>query len=377
MKKLNLLIAFLAAMLLVGCEETKEIEFHPANVKAPRISSELKAVYPAFEMEHSHYIWEQLSWNAADFGVGFGVDYQLELSTDESFEEAVKILVTSKTETVISVSDINDAMVASGIKSGEEVKVFLRVVAKATGLQSDGSSNLPTVSPIASENILSTKLTCYEASFPSIYMIGAAVGGWDPGLAVEIASTGVPEEYSTYAYFDNSGEAYFRFFSFPDWGGNIGGVNIFTEYPTDLLQPQPGENSDNNFMFTGETGWYKIDVNQGSGSIAMKALDSEPVLYLTGGATHGWGWDADPLTQLNWVGHQTWEGTVTFSNSNFRFFEDASYDAINFGYDVLTEYDAGMLEPATGDSDPNFNFVGAPGTYTVRVDKRAGSVVIE
>jgi starch-binding outer membrane protein SusE/F len=230
----------------------------------------------------------------------------------------------------------------AGLPANEENDMEFRVVASVSEY----------VSSLISEAV-PAKVTLFADSFPSIYMIGAAVGGWGTDLAVEIVSTGEPSVYTTIAYFDVANGTNFRFFNNPDWGASIGGYDVFTNYPEDLLSPATSD-SDPNFNFIGEPGWYELVVNTEEGTIAMEAV-SEPVMYLTGDATHGWSWD-DPVTQLQWVSYNIWEGEVNFTQGGaFRLFPQKDWGPTSYGYDVITNYDTNILISWKGMATPTGN----------------------
>ena len=200
------------------------------------------------------------------------------------------------------------------------------------------------------------------------------MGGWGTDLAVEIVSTGEPSQYTTIAYFDVAEGTNFRFFTNPDWGASIGGYDVFTSYPEDLLEPATADD-DPNFNFIGEPGWYELFVNTQEGSITMEAV-SEPVMYLTGDATHGWGWD-DPVTQLEYVGYKLWEGDVNFTQGGaFRLFPQKDWGPTSYGYDVVVNYDTEYIDIMEGHGDPNWEFLKPSGTYHVKVDLRNNSIEI-
>jgi len=205
-------------------------------------------------------------------------------------------------------------------------------------------------------------------------MIGASVGGWDPGKAVELVSTGEPFEYTTIAKFDVANGTNFRFFNARDWGASLGGYDVFTTYPNDLLEPATSDD-DPNFNFVGTPGWFELTVNSKEGTIAMKAV-AEPGMYLTGDATHGWNWD-EPVTALTWVGYKVWEGDVTFVNANaFRLFAQKDWGPTSYGWDYIVNYDTNYIDVMEGHGDPNWQFLKPSGTYHVKVDLRALSIEI-
>nr|MDA3818250.1 SusE domain-containing protein [Prolixibacteraceae bacterium] len=304
------------------------------------------------------------SWSEADFGFPSATSYTVQFDlAGNDFSDPFSLVTTSDTFAVATQADLNNDLMEFGLPVAEETAVIVRVTASV----SDDITTL--TSATADMNI-----TLYASSFPSIYMIGAGTGGWDPGLAAEVASTGVPYNYETTAYFDSSGDGNFRFFNNPDWGASLGGYDVFTTYPTDLLEVAEGDD-DPNFRFIGESGWYIIHADTENSEITMEATE-EPVLYAVGDATTGWDFDPGTAT-LSWTGHQIYEGDIDFTQDlAFRFFAQADWGSVSYGYDTLTKYDTSFIDIMEGNDDPNWQFVAESGNYHVVVNIREKTVEI-
>ncbi len=369
MKKINkILWGFLASfMLIISCSEDKDLAkiIDPADVNAPAILAPAKG--DAFELSKSmaDEVAFVIKWQRPDYGQSISMKFSvdIDLKGGNFSDNSINLGETSVDTFAITHGDLNKKLLELGFTADNAGDLDIRV-----------KSTVNYQIPEEFSEVLTIQVTPFSTVFPSIYMIGAAVGGWDPALAVEVASTGEPNKFSTIAKFDNSNGKNFRFFTNPDWGSSLGGYNIFTNYPTDMLEPAAGD-GDPNFNFIGTPGWYQMIVDQGTGTITMKAV-SEPLLYLTGDATHGWSWD-DPVTSLKWIGHQIWEGDVTFTQNNyFRLFEQKDWGPVGYGHDIITNYDTNIIIIAVGHGDPNWQFVAASGLYHVKVDKRKATIVI-
>lgn len=364
--------AFLMVMVLASCDEDLSIVTFDAGQTTASVLSAIDAEI-ILEADDEDEPAVTFQWNHSDFGYAAAVTYELQVDVkDQAFAhyEVVASLAADKEASTMSyqavTKDLNKLLLDllekyEALDGSEPVDFSFRVVASIS------------VDDKLVSNVIDSKITVYTGRVPSIYMIGAAVGGWNTDLAVEVAWAGLPDVYQTIAYFDAETDANFRFFNSPAWAGSMGGYNLFTNYPTDLL----GETGDGdaNFLFIGTTGWYNITVNVATGTIEMTAV-AEPLLYLTGDATHGWNWD-EPVTSLQWVGHQIWAGQVTFIQNNyFRLFEQKDWGPIHYGHNLITGYDTNYIIIAEGHGDPNWQFVAASGVYDVRVDKRMGTMVI-
>lgn len=350
---------------LSSCSEDKELELimNPEDVSAPSITAPSAGEQFELTLDNKDELAMVIRWNRPDYGVNLKMDFTVDIDVkDGDFSDPINLAITTSDSLALTQAELNEKILALGLPVGQMSDFDIRIKSAVNYQIPEEFSEIITVSA-----------TPYSTIFPSIYMIGAGVGGWDPALAVEVASTGEPQKYYTKAYFDADGDGNFRFFTAPDWGSSYGGWDKLTSYPTDLLQPKAGD-GDPNFEFIGTTGWYEIWVDTNSGSIDMKAT-TEPWLYLTGDATHGWNWD-NP-TKIKWVGHEIWEGDVTFTQNNFfRFFEQADWGPVGYGHDILTNYDTNIIIVAEGHGDPNYQFVATSGSYHVVVNKREASVVI-
>ncbi|ANQ47998.1 hypothetical protein MY04_0616 [Flammeovirga sp. MY04] len=369
MKKL--FIYFISLVLNVvaftACSPDKELLTikSESEVAAPEITSPNEGDVIVLSADQASETAISIEWTMVDYGVAVQTHYSVQ-ARKEGTEEYTEIANVTTDSLVLDHAGLNEA-------------------ALSLGLSPDAASNMDIVIAASVNYQLETKfsdsvkinVTPYSTIFPSIYMIGQAVGGWDPALAVEIANTGDQGVYRTNAYFDATGDAYFRFFSAPDWGSSIGGPAAFPNYPTDLLEPQPGDNNDDNFNFIGATGWYDINVNSNTGTITMTALDSQPVLYMVGDVTaNGWNWNGTTPT-LDWSGHELYIKDIDLvQNGSFRLFTRFEDWGSGFGHDIITNYDNTQLTPQDGSSDPNWTFLGASGTYEVKVDMRAASIVL-
>jgi len=361
MKKLvNIFSIIIAVSFFWACEEEERGPVVILGDK-PALTAPTTIVLEKLDAEKNLV---QFSWSAADFGYQSATSYLLQIDVaGNNFSAPANIVTTSDTVVKVTQLSLNTKLLGIGIPVSTATNVDVRVVAFVSQY----------VDSLYSE-VVPMNITLYSTTFPSIYMIGAATGGWDTNKAVEVASTGEPYKYTTIAYFDFSNGANWRFFSAPAWNASLGGYDKFTVYPTNLLAPATSD-GDPNFNFIGEKGWYEMNVNTQTGTIEMKAT-SKPVMYLTGDATHGWNWN-DPVTELTWVGYKIWEGDVNFVSQNaFRIFMQKDWGPISYGYNYLTNYDTNYIDVMAGHGDPNWQFKKPSGKYHVKVDLRMLSVVI-
>lgn len=365
MNKIKSIIIILTGLLLFNACENEPFEPVVGTYTAPVLSSTLSDGDFTLEEGNADDVLATVSWSKADFGFQSATTYTLLIDQkDSGFIAAKKLVTTTDTSFQILTGKLNTVLLSMGVSAGNSGAIELKVTAKINDA----------VQTLESTVISFTASPYEEGTYPSIYMIGAATGGWDPALAVEVASTGEPNKYYTTAYFDVADGTNFRFFTNPDWGSSLGGYDVFTTYPSDLLEPATGED-DPNFNFIGTPGWYVINADTDAGTITMEET-TEPVMYITGDATHGWDWDA-PLTTLYWTGHEIWEGDVDFiQDGAFRFFPQADWGPVSYGYDVFENFDTDYIIIAEDHGDPNWYFVAPSGNYHVVLDMRKASVII-
>lgn len=364
MKRFQKLVYILLGLFLFfACEE---VEREPVVQlgDAPVILSPSTGTIMEFEKLGADQNMVSFSWSKADFGYQSATSYAVQFDlAGNDFSEPLTIVTTTDTTATLSQQSMNTKLLGFGLPTAEPTALQARVIAYVSQYV---------------DTLYSTKIdltiTPYASTFPSIYMIGAATGGWDPSLAIEVVSTGEPYQYTSIAYFDNANGTNFRFFNKPDWNESLGGYDVFTTYPSDILAPATAD-SDPNFNFIGTPGWFEMNVDTQTGTITMVAI-AKPVMYLTGDATHGWSWD-DPVTELEWVGYKIWEGDVAFTKGGaFRIFMQKDWGPTSYGYDVFVNYNTNYIGIMAGHDDPNWEFVANSGTYHVKVDMRQTSVVI-
>ena len=255
MKKYNIILTLILALVtFMACEDED-----PTAVLLESISPNTMQALPSSDYvlleENETETFDVFSWTAVDFGVTTPVTYKIELDTaGNDFENAIVIgTVINELADTFTVKEFNTAFLNYGFKPEVEASIEMRVAA-TIGVDYD---------PVYSSTI-SLNVTAFNA-FDPIYMIGDGVGGWDPGLAVEV--TGIAaQKYETVATFENG--KHFRFFKEPDWGAEQWGYDYFTGDVTSYLADEESHD-DPNYRIEGETGDYRITVDLNAKSIEM------------------------------------------------------------------------------------------------------------
>jgi len=319
--------------------------------------------------------FENFEWTASDYGQPISISYNFQIASDNTFADAQTLLQTTSRSLSVTVKEVNDlATLAFGLEPFVEADLFFRVTSIVPG----------TPETALTSSAIKRTVTPYVTDFPSAYMIGDALMGWDWATTVEIYGIG-NKKYEVVARFTNGDDdgpdgvaGNFRFFELNDgdWGGAAFGWSDFTNVGAEFSDA----GSDNNITFTGVTGFYKIAVDLSTGTLEMlEALTSEPSLYMVGAGVPDAGWSWDTPVDMTWIQDGVFETTTNFLNGeSFRFFT-ANGDwnsGLNFPYFVDEEYtiDANFEDALDGDN--NFRYIGETGEFSITVNQIEKTIVI-
>ena len=356
----NISLIFLILYTLISCEEKEMIKFDPDNVTTSELT--VPATITLTPDNESDVV--KFSWSEADYGIPVSITYILQVDTSNSFPAPYNLYSGGSLSYETNVKDFNTKLLNNlGLEPEVETPVFFRV---ATSVNNNIDQYISTSK--------SKEITTYPTEFPPIYMIGAATGGWDTQLAVEMLST-KPKIYSTIAKF-KSNEA-FRFFAQPDWGPTSYNYPYFDKDSISVLLENAND-GDQNFKFTGDSGYYRITVSMKTLSVKMDAVD-EPVMYMTGAAIGGWDQPGTGKSvKMTFVKENVWTGTADFVNGEaFRFFAQPDWGPTSYNYPYFSDGTVDPLLEDAGDGDNNFKFTGSSGTYKVTLNLQELTVDLE
>lgn len=350
-----LLIGFFG---MFACEELETVRIK--EVIEPNTLSALNETDLVLVLEDADETALTFSWSAPDYGFKAGPLYTIEMDvTGNDFAAPFELLQTRTLTASISVTDLNDAMLALGRTPLEASEMEFRVISVVDN----------DVAPVVS-NAQEATITPYPTSFPPIWGMGAALKGWGPwpANAVEWQSSEF-KKYETIAYFTN-GET-FRWFEQLDWGPVSYNYEYFTSVSAVFENANDG---DKNLRVVAATGWYKVGVNLTAKTVTAEAV-AEPVLYMMGGALNGWGPWPDAAVKMTFIKPGVFEATATFSNDIFRFFAQADWGPTSYSYTYFETVDENF-ELNAGDGDNNFRYIGTPGPQKITVDLNEKTVTI-
>ena len=312
-----------------------------------------------------------LTWEPAGYNVPTEIKYDIEVAADQSFDTPVLLsnVTASQRSVVFNTKQINDAAVAAGLVPDEEQTLYIRVnsyIGTNKGMQQ-------------SSNITSLKVTPYIVikTYPIFYLVGGAtVADWTPKDALQLQQ----DEYKNYiyTYFEN-GKG-FRFLGQKDWSGlnysiDADGIRDAYRFFTSLSEElKPDTKEDENIIFHGESGMYKLELNADADVKTIKVTKANfdfdiPELYLVGNVA-GNGWTPASAPAFNKLSAGVYEIEVALATGDeFKFINQKNWDGLDWG--KLKGSHEGYLAPK-GDND-NIKFEGEAGTYVITVNIKAGT----
>jgi hypothetical protein len=236
--------------------------------------------------------------------------------------------------------------------------VYFRVKAS---VGNGGAGTDEIVSEIQTVNIKIIEQVLDAGECNSLYVLGDATSdiGWNfPGAEVTCLQGVLEVKVKLIGGFMN-------FFTIPgDWNSALD-YNYFENegYTIDANF----ENTGNSFKFIGTPGIYTITIDQIAKTMVLQESSS---LWAVGGAVPGgWGFNDDTIEFIENTPN-IWSASITLFNDIFRFFNTFNTwdtnNSMTFYEEEGYTIDSNFVNDGSGDG--NFNFVGAPGTYTLTIN---------
>jgi hypothetical protein len=338
----NIMLVFLGALIFTACDDDDKIVYNSEDAIAPTLTSPASSSELTFTSDNASDTIA-FSWSAADPGVSVEVDYTVEVSTTESFDDATTIVSeTTDLEEDVTVSTLNNALVSMEMDVDTEATVYFRVVASISDYTDDLTSATA-----------SFEVTPYETviDYPMIYVPGAYQGwtpGDDDGILYSYESNTVYEGIIRISADDDPSE--FKITSEASWDGTNWGGTLTADGDdySGTLDTDGG-----NFSVTNAT--YAFTVDTDALTISMVKTDD---WGLVGDATgdSSWGTDLD----MSYNGQmQRWEITTDLVAGECKFRANDAW-TLNYG---ITDDDDGTLE-SSGDNIT----ISEDGNYTITLD---------
>lgn len=314
-----------------------------------------------------------VSWEAAKFNVPVEISYKIEASKDDKFTNpyllsTVKNSVKSETYTV---DQVNKAAQAIGLVKDVAANMYIRVSSYVGA--SEGY--------LSTSNVTYVKVTPYELDYPTFYLVGGATYvGWTDSKAQLLYKNS--NTSTIYTYLEGGSE--FRFLGQQNWNPlnySIDQAGIKDSYKYFKVVPstiKKSDANDENMVFSGTTGIYKILINAAPGVQSMSITASPvagydfPEIYLVGSVN---GWDPKNPTTMAKTGDGIYEATVKLDdNSEFKFIGQKDWGNLDWGNIGGTAGNTGFLGPKGDNSNIKFN--GGGSNYKVTVNVKGGIYTI-
>jgi hypothetical protein len=376
MNKIKYLLIVLIAVFIYSCaEDDFENPPAPANfnnvaqVVVDGVDNDPAVLLKLNESEP----WDTLIWTAAQLYEGEGLVTHYTVQIDEqgnNFASAMNFQSgsTSDTSIVITQGTLNSRLIANGYSPVQTYDLELRVKAFVHD-QLDS---------LYSEVIPFTVTTYLDIPIAeSMYIYGdATMVGWVASDALLMYSDG--GVHTGFTYLENNMK--FRFLKQRDELDNTYNSSSLITYSDNVSKANDGMM---NFLFTGTSGWYKIEANYLTSelTIAEHTAGSEtftydyPNLYLVGdyNSTDGV-WDAGNAVPFTKVSEGLFTITTTLKDgAQFKFIGQQSWGDLEWA-NLGEGGNSGSLGP--NGFNGNISFDGGDNPYIIEVNIKKGTYTI-
>ena len=298
-----------------------------------------------------------------DYAYGVNVNYNVEIAPKGS----ATFVSAGTTENVQELAwtnfTLNDAAIKLGAVPGVATEIDVRVTAKT---ESAGG----TISKTSEK--MTFKVTPYQPAYVDFYLVGG-------GTAVDWNATSAQMLYKNnevaeiYTYLNNDGD--FRFLGQQDWNP----INYSLNAPAikdaykyfNIWSSNLTPSGDENIKFTGNSGLYKITIDQNSRGITVTPT-ANPTLptnvYLVGSLQ---GWDATTALEMTQVGDGVYEYMIAVpADAEFKFIGQQAWSGLEWG-NIHSAGNSGFLGP-NGDNN-NIKYAGTGGMYKITANIKLGT----
>lgn len=298
-----------------------------------------------------------------DYAYGVNVSYNVEIATKGS----AAFVSAGTTENVKELAwtnfILNDAVIRLGLDPGVSSEIDVRVTATT---QSAGGSISKT------SEIMTFKVTPYTPAFVDFYLVGGGTAvDWNAANAQILHKNN--EVAEIYTYLKNDGE--FRFLGQQDWNPinyslNAPGIKdaykYFNTWTTNL-----GPSGDENIKFSGNSGMYKVSIDQNSRAITVTPSSSPTLptnVYLVGSIQ---GWNAGSALKMDQIDDGLYEYVIAIPDgAEFKFLGQQDWSGLEWG-NIHSAGNSGFLGP-NGDNN-NIKYNGTGGLYKITANVKLGT----
>ena len=206
-----------------------------------------------------------------------------------------------------------------------------------------------------------------------IFLIDPATVDFDLTPALAAVSEGALEYEAVVMLEENKK---FRLFDDRSWNAGKWDWTFFEGGNVDNRLTASGDDQ-SNILFTGEAGWYTINVSIEDASITLtETAEPSQSLFLVGDG-HVSNWDLETSLSFNSLGDNKFEAVGTFQAGKFRFLPEKDWTVQAYGYSFFADGSVDGNLADSGDGDSNFEFTGDPGVYKMTVSLAEKTIVME
>jgi len=390
----NIKVLTLLIVCLIGfnsCEEDNSLTY---IAQAPGEFVFSNSFLPEYVLTPaaSNNIGERFTWDSADFGTPTNITYELQRSITGDFSDVEVVGSTSENEIAVTIGTLLSYANQAGLDNDPATteipntgSVYFRLRAFAgTDSSTEVMTPVQMMTLVLPEDTGSGPVCDLEY----LYAVGAGLpdAGWDWAKPVQLACVG-NGVYGWNVNLQNNGGAdnNFRFFEANgDWGSGLNYPYYIGEGYTIDSNFVDAMDGDNNFAFTGVTGFYYLEVDTLNKTIILD--DPQPTgeceydqLWAVGAGLPDAGWDWATPIQFLCTSDGVYSGSANLANETFRFFT-ANGDwgsGLNYPYYVGEGYTIDANFEDAMDGDNNFRFTGTPGSYFFTIDTVAKTITLE
>jgi starch-binding outer membrane protein SusE/F len=314
MKKLSILILALVALTgFNACTSDDDVVFI-ANPDTDGIhfTNNFAASYDLTEVDPGDVV-DRFVWSEVDFGVPTNINYELQASLTEDFDDPVTLGSTSVNNLDVTAQQLIRVTEDEDLEETNTFRIHVRVVASA-----GTAGEMAHISPSESFTIIVPT----EPGFIHFYLVGdATAAGWNP------------DNNNTPLFRDGENENLFHFTGRFDGSGDKEGFKLLETLG--LWQPQwglDGDNLSNSTILGGDPSAFPVDadayytftMNIDEMTYSFEAYDESgaptfETIGFIGDATPG-GWDNDTdMTKSQFDPHIWYAKNVSLSGGEMKF----------------------------------------------------------
>lgn len=371
MSKIKYIILIFVGILIYSCTEDFETPPTPpdynniAPVLVDTVDNSLSVLYKQSE----NLSWDTLAWIPAKMYEGQGLVTHYSVQIDQqgnNFASMFEIqgTVSSDTSIIITIGKLNSELLANDYDPVVTYDLELRIKAFV-------HNDLET---LYSEVYEFSVTTYKDIPVPSaLYLFGDATAvGWGADTSLIMLKDG--GKFIKFAYLENNKK--FRFLKAQNTTDNTYNSESLINMPQSVSE---ADDADKNFLFTGETGWYRIEADYLTSTLSISEYTFGSYtytydysnLYLVGDYNAADGaWDANNAKVFTKVS----EGVFTIikqlkNDAYIKFLGQQSWGDLDWG-SIKEEGNSGILGPKGYNGNIKFN--GGDKTYEIKVDLKQG-----